>query len=170
MEAAGARRLALRADIVPARGIFADEHGRESRLDAGAKKGFGFGANLLQQAVGRGAAVDEQRLFAGRTEDVRPGAVLRNVCSRSRLHRSVLRSQRPFGRCASGCKFDPSWELSAMKAWRTACRPRAPGASTIIEGLSKRSPSKFSGRSEEHTSELQSRQYLVCRLLLEKKK
>src|SRR3712207_6940192 len=26
------------------------------------------------------------------------------------------------------------------------------------------------GRSEEHTSELQSRQYFVCRLLLEKKK
>src|SRR3712207_8807952 len=32
-------------------------------------------------------------------------------------------------------------------------------------GSSCRSP-----RSEEHTSELQSRQYLVCRLLLEKKK
>src|SRR5258707_7318440 len=31
------------------------------------------------------------------------------------------------------------------------------------QGLSKQ-------RSEEHTSELQSRQYLVCRLLLEKKK
>src|SRR3712207_7354360 len=29
---------------------------------------------------------------------------------------------------------------------------------------------KVLGRSEEHTSELQSRQYLVCRLLLEKKK
>src|SRR3712207_9075384 len=28
----------------------------------------------------------------------------------------------------------------------------------------------YSVRSEEHTSELQSRQYLVCRLLLEKKK
>src|SRR3712207_7854199 len=28
----------------------------------------------------------------------------------------------------------------------------------------------FDSRSEEHTSELQSRQYLVCRLLLEKKK
>src|SRR3712207_7065815 len=28
----------------------------------------------------------------------------------------------------------------------------------------------ISPRSEEHTSELQSRQYLVCRLLLEKKK
>src|SRR3712207_8138780 len=29
---------------------------------------------------------------------------------------------------------------------------------------------RFEIRSEEHTSELQSRQYLVCRLLLEKKK
>src|SRR3712207_7007197 len=34
-----------------------------------------------------------------------------------------------------------------------------------------RRPSAFwHRRSEEHTSELQSRQYLVCRLLLEKKK
>src|SRR3712207_8492724 len=31
-------------------------------------------------------------------------------------------------------------------------------------------PSTLISRSEEHTSELQSRQYLVCRLLLEKKK
>src|SRR3712207_7826896 len=29
---------------------------------------------------------------------------------------------------------------------------------------------RMADRSEEHTSELQSRQYLVCRLLLEKKK
>src|SRR3712207_8036955 len=38
---------------------------------------------------------------------------------------------------------------------------------------SKRSGSRLArddARSEEHTSELQSRQYLVCRLLLEKKK
>src|SRR3712207_8744655 len=31
-------------------------------------------------------------------------------------------------------------------------------------------PCGYVERSEEHTSELQSRQYLVCRLLLEKKK
>src|SRR3712207_8741071 len=31
-------------------------------------------------------------------------------------------------------------------------------------------PAGHQQRSEEHTSELQSRQYLVCRLLLEKKK
>src|SRR5258707_4243494 len=35
-----------------------------------------------------------------------------------------------------------------------------------LRGLRARRPH----RSEEHTSELQSRQYLVCRLLLEKKK
>src|SRR3712207_7356332 len=33
-----------------------------------------------------------------------------------------------------------------------------------------RRPRPGPARSEEHTSELQSRQYLVCRLLLEKKK
>src|SRR3712207_7767428 len=39
------------------------------------------------------------------------------------------------------------------------------------EGLAmKGAPLPASDRSEEHTSELQSRQYLVCRLLLEKKK
>src|SRR3712207_8122654 len=32
------------------------------------------------------------------------------------------------------------------------------------------SAARYWKRSEEHTSELQSRQYLVCRLLLEKKK
>src|SRR3712207_8640614 len=34
----------------------------------------------------------------------------------------------------------------------------------------RRVPAARHARSEEHTSELQSRQYLVCRLLLEKKK
>src|SRR3712207_8194634 len=41
------------------------------------------------------------------------------------------------------------------------------------EFLMDESGARFRGvflRSEEHTSELQSRQYLVCRLLLEKKK
>src|SRR3712207_8361210 len=36
--------------------------------------------------------------------------------------------------------------------------------------LASSSRSRINARSEEHTSELQSRQYLVCRLLLEKKK
>src|SRR3712207_6926278 len=39
-----------------------------------------------------------------------------------------------------------------------------------IRGLPRPVPDVPPDRSEEHTSELQSRQYLVCRLLLEKKK
>src|SRR3712207_7030488 len=47
-------------------------------------------------------------------------------------------------------------------------------ACSLIQGVAQDavSASQFHGpdrRSEEHTSELQSRQYLVCRLLLEKK-
>src|SRR3712207_8650195 len=41
--------------------------------------------------------------------------------------------------------------------------------SHVTPESSTSSASSPSARSEEHTSELQSRQYLVCRLLLEKK-
>src|SRR5687767_15347987 len=41
---------------------------------------------------------------------------------------------------------------------------------TCSRYFSRASAKRFSGRSEEHTSELQSLAYLVCRLLLEKKK
>src|SRR3712207_7060702 len=51
------------------------------------------------------------------------------------------------------------------RRWRPAVPPSRPAGRSP-------SPSARAGRarSEEHTSELQSRQYLVCRLLLEKKK
>src|SRR3712207_7679327 len=45
-----------------------------------------------------------------------------------------------------------------------------PHNSTIAAGIPADCSTVTWGRSEEHTSELQSRQYLVCRLLLEKKK
>src|SRR3712207_7149735 len=56
-------------------------------------------------------------------------------------------------------------------------RRRGPDAREEVTSVAWCSPGKAYGvrtaidrRSEEHTSELQSRQYLVCRLLLEKKK
>src|SRR3712207_7341125 len=55
-------------------------------------------------------------------------------------------------------------------------RSRSPTPSVAPGRSTRRSPSPRAAptprptpRSEEHTSELQSRQYLVCRLLLEKK-
>src|SRR3712207_8985442 len=79
--------------------------------------------------------------------------------------------------------------LALFSSWQEECRPSgtpgesSPLAPTIICNFVPASSSLASrqdgasmlgerqlGRSEEHTSELQSRQYLVCRLLLEKKK
>src|SRR3712207_9224234 len=45
----------------------------------------------------------------------------------------------------------------------------ADGAEAHEREVDQRRLVAHGGRSEEHTSELQSRQYLVCRLLLEKK-
>src|SRR5436309_5209818 len=49
--------------------------------------------------------------------------------------------------------------------------PGPPGLLGLYEGIPLTSRTTgYAGRSEEHTSELQSRENLVCRLLLEKKK
>src|SRR5947209_12366523 len=62
---------------------------------------------------------------------------------------------------------------SPFKASREPSRPTRTGhpAAARWRAATKPSPPLLPGphRSEEHTSELQSRQYLVCRLLLEKK-
>src|SRR3712207_7405954 len=59
----------------------------------------------------------------------------------------------------------PSVTSSAFGSWSAGYQSS--------ESSTRLQPSLYGGtslRSEEHTSELQSRQYLVCRLLLEKKK
>src|SRR5258707_7877925 len=53
---------------------------------------------------------------------------------------------------------------------RCAAFGTAQGVSGSRSVVDRRFERKEPDRSEEHTSELQSRQYLVCRLLLEKKK
>src|SRR5258707_3562977 len=52
---------------------------------------------------------------------------------------------------------------------RSSTLTRTVSASKAVETVTV-VRSGLNARSEEHTSELQSRQYLVCRLLLEKKK
>src|SRR3712207_8232020 len=70
-----------------------------------------------------------------------------------------------------------SGRATATDAVPTSSRVAAPAARRSVsaghDGTWSPSPvstSTGAARSEEHTSELQSRQYLVCRLLLEKKK
>src|SRR3712207_7787926 len=60
-----------------------------------------------------------------------------------------------------------SGESARSAASSSSCSARALGRRC---GDSRRVATPIRIRSEEHTSELQSRQYLVCRLLLEKKK
>src|SRR3712207_8191699 len=61
----------------------------------------------------------------------------------------------------------PPFECSSRRRWPTTYRhPHQPRCPRRVEDW----PTTRRWRSEEHTSELQSRQYLVCRLLLEKKK
>src|SRR3712207_7082513 len=62
----------------------------------------------------------------------------------------VLAEQR--GDVTAGQGYDGYWRIGGDSSW---------AASPYFAGTID--------RSEEHTSELQSRQYLVCRLLLEKK-
>src|SRR6266496_5092913 len=81
-------------------------------------------------------------------------------CPRGRLRAYVrARSPPPPGEPLPACKAAHRGMYSARSA-----RPAPPIPAGTHAALYRRS------RSEEHTSELQSRRDLVCRLLLEKKK
>src|SRR3712207_6969614 len=64
--------------------------------------------------------------------------------------------------------FRSSPSLS-VRPWRRRRRRPLPRGCTPSVASSDGTAYRACRRSEEHTSELQSRQYLVCRLLLEKK-
>src|SRR3712207_7485048 len=83
---------------------------------------------------------------------------------------TLFRSGEPCVRCppearSSPMKVSPGFMRAMNTAW-LAWLPEL--ACTLANRQSNRRQTR--SRSEEHTSELQSRQYLVCRLLLEKKK
>src|SRR3712207_7798116 len=62
------------------------------------------------------------------------------------------------------------WHLLDLGIDHVKIKPRTPRLNGKVERSHRIDSEEFYLRSEEHTSELQSRQYLVCRLLLEKKK
>src|SRR5258707_4715049 len=76
-----------------------------------------------------------------------------------------------YARALIGAK---QYARAAAALERTAAGENATGITLYLLGLAHSRANNFPKaiaalRSEEHTSELQSRQYLVCRLLLEKK-
>src|SRR3989440_2287173 len=95
----------------------------------------------------------------------------RAACTHSRLERS-----EPRGASSSPTRTCPPRAIAAGASFSTStARPPtihgAPGASLASSRkYASRAYSAGGKRSEEHTSELQSRSDLVCRLLLEKKK
>src|SRR2546422_8288060 len=91
-------------------------------------------------------------------------------------HFSLCRLERS---CTSWISFCTSTASSALangpqKSPSTCCHARSPSStlssSSSICAVNPTSNTSGNERSEEHTSELQSRLHLVCRLLLEKKK
>src|SRR3712207_7226823 len=78
---------------------------------------------------------------------------------------TLFRSRPPQAAARADRRALPGRRLRARAGRRARAGPRVEEAADRPEAVVR--PDL---RSEEHTSELQSRQYLVCRLLLEKKK
>src|SRR2546425_9298605 len=67
-------------------------------------------------------------------------------------------------------RFHVSWQSLRSEAPEERNLPESPPAAASARTASCSPAPRVPFRSEEHTSELQSLAYLVCRLLLEKKK
>src|SRR3712207_4418481 len=94
----------------------------------------------------------------------RPGSKPKLDQRASKLLEEDLK-ERPFITLQQRCEY--LWAVASVEVSRsTVCRALKRMDST----RRKKGEDRLQNRSEEHTSELQSRQYLVCRLLLEKKK
>src|SRR3712207_8514660 len=77
---------------------------------------------------------------------------------------TLFRSRTGFAHLFEHLMFQGSESLEKLAHFRHV---QASGG--VFNGSTHQDYTNYFERSEEHTSELQSRQYLVCRLLLEKK-
>src|SRR3712207_230989 len=132
--------------------------------------------NIAVDGVAGGRTIDAVKHFQNNhklTADGMVGAATWKILrTASGSHSSSGSSQSFTGYVSDSCvEFIKTYEAFYSRPYRDVG-----GVLTIGYGsthgwiMKKSSVTKEEARSEEHTSELQSRQYLVCRLLLEKKK
>src|SRR3712207_7388649 len=95
-----------------------------------------------------------------------------NDTATTEIYTLSLHDALPISRSTARRTSRPGAWLEERPARRSLqAAPRAsPPRGECSEGSPRATGGSLRPRSEEHTSELQSRQYLVCRLLLEKKK
>src|SRR6266498_762602 len=106
-----------------------------------------YDAQPLQRAI-------QDYLGGGQTTVLSGGLALAWVPTGGHVH-MVIRPEVPFSPESSQGRILPGPAIPASASWLNSHDGK---------------PTTVAARSEEHTSELQSRPHLVCRLLLEKKK
>src|SRR3712207_8218243 len=93
-----------------------------------------------------------------------------NDTATTEIYTLSLHDALPISRCPGQCWWFGQRRSMSFSFSGAIGVPHDGQFGGITNGRSVPSRLSTTGRSEEHTSELQSRQYLVCRLLLEKKK
>src|SRR3712207_7231009 len=89
---------------------------------------------------------------------------------RSTLFPYTTLFRSPVAAYDAGGRFDPTLSVEDLLVREDGEAQRVTGVLRLPAHVLVLADTGGEARSEEHTSELQSRQYLVCRLLLEKKK
>src|SRR3712207_4954212 len=115
--------------------------------------------HLLLRSLGDAAAAESVARAA--LQQPAPNMLVQTQCL-------LLESLRLRGRLDQAAALVPDL-LAGIDPARVCTSPECVTYAVVLLGVLGRDAEAAELRSEEHTSELQSRQYLVCRLLLEKK-
>src|SRR5258707_9757597 len=85
------------------------------------------------------------------------------------LFRTAQNASLPVQSSVIGARYSTTSPFFICARAPTTRSPSRSNSKTLVSSFTSTPFARAFSRSEEHTSELQSRQYLVCRLLLEKK-
>src|SRR5687768_18160789 len=83
---------------------------------------------------------------------------------------TLFRSSGAYSSTRAPDRSENAAQTQDRQAWPPDASSHQHAASSLGRGGRRQTARRIEPRSEEHTSELQSRLHLVCRLLLEKKK